>query len=288
MLWIKVADTGIGMSAAQVPVVIEPFQQADASLTRKYGGSGLGLSICHELVQMLGGAMVYASSPGVGCIFVVAVPCELPTPPRASLGPVDPRSLAAKFSPPPSPVPPSLRLAPTPAPILPAPPASAAVLAAAPASSAGGRPTVVIADDNPVNIHVLRRQLQHLGCDTVAVVNGQECVDLVTRYYRSRAAVGASAAADATVPARLDAIFMDLHMPVMDGIDAARAIRRYERERITPSTAPPIVAVTADDPELQAAACAAAGMTDFLRKPIILDDLRALLVRLGLHEPRAM
>ena len=59
-----VYDNGIGMTSQQIQKLFEPFQQADASTTRKYGGSGLGLSICHKLVAMMGGSITVESEVG--------------------------------------------------------------------------------------------------------------------------------------------------------------------------------------------------------------------------------
>ncbi len=65
----SVTDTGIGMSKEQSEVIFNPFQQADASTTRKYGGTGLGLSICNKLVQLMGGDMRVRSEEGKGSKF---------------------------------------------------------------------------------------------------------------------------------------------------------------------------------------------------------------------------
>ena len=78
VLWIKVTDSGIGMTPQQLERIARPFQQADNSTVRQYGGTGLGLSICHEIVDLLGGSLAYASAVGVGSIFTVALPVVTP------------------------------------------------------------------------------------------------------------------------------------------------------------------------------------------------------------------
>jgi len=70
----SVADTGIGISAAAMVKIFEPFTQADETTTRRFGGTGLGLSICHGLVQLMGGAISVESEPRMGSIFRVSLP----------------------------------------------------------------------------------------------------------------------------------------------------------------------------------------------------------------------
>ena len=75
-LCLTVADTGIGMDEATIGKIFEPFTQADESTTRRFGGSGLGLSICRELAQVMGGTITVKSKPEAGSTFTVTLPLQ--------------------------------------------------------------------------------------------------------------------------------------------------------------------------------------------------------------------
>ncbi len=83
--WIdfKVADTGIGMTPEQIDKLFQPFVQADASTSRKYGGTGLGMTITQHFTRMMGGEISVASEPGAGTTFTVLLPAEVEIQPVA-------------------------------------------------------------------------------------------------------------------------------------------------------------------------------------------------------------
>ncbi|MGM0767665.1 MAG: PAS domain S-box protein [Pseudomonadota bacterium] len=81
--FIRIADTGVGMSEEQIACIFEPFSQADESITRRFGGTGLGLSICKQLVERMSGHIYVESTLNKGTLFTV----ELPLPPAPSGAP---------------------------------------------------------------------------------------------------------------------------------------------------------------------------------------------------------
>jgi len=129
-----------------------------------------------------------------------------------------------------------------------------------PVAAASGLSTwrghVLLAEDNAVNQRVAQRLLQKLGCDVVVVGNGEQAV---------------AAAASGT----WDAILMDCQMPVMDGLEAATAIRGMERNK----RRVPIIALTAEALAGDRERCLRAGMDDYLSKPIRVEQLQAALDR---------
>ena len=84
-LWAEVRDTGIGISKEQKEVVFERFSQAEGSTTRKYGGTGLGLTIVKELIELQNGAIELESEPGMGATFRFFIPYVVAEAPSASL-----------------------------------------------------------------------------------------------------------------------------------------------------------------------------------------------------------
>ncbi|USQ97498.1 PAS domain-containing hybrid sensor histidine kinase/response regulator [Caulobacter sp. RL271] len=76
VLVMTVEDTGIGFDPADAEALFQPFQQADAGISRRFGGVGLGLSICKALVDLMGGAIEATSTPGQGSAFTVRAPLE--------------------------------------------------------------------------------------------------------------------------------------------------------------------------------------------------------------------
>jgi signal transduction histidine kinase/CheY-like chemotaxis protein len=131
---------------------------------------------------------------------------------------------------------------------------------AVPQSSWSGKARALVVEDNSVNQKLARRFLEKLGCEVEVAANGEEALHLIGN--RS-----------------FDIIFMDCHMPVLDGFETARAIRQKEANS---GRHTPIVAMTAGAMEGDREACLDAGMDDYLAKPVILDKFHQALERWSL------
>ncbi len=136
---ITVSDTGIGMDAATLEKIFQPFTQADESTSRRFGGSGLGLAICRELAQLMGGQITVESTAGTGSAFHVVLPLDLSAAQATSESAV-------------------IQTA--------SDPASAAT------GAIGGH--VLIVEDEPVNATVAQGYLEALGCTSVWTKDGAE------------------------------------------------------------------------------------------------------------------
>ena len=212
---VEVVDTGPGIAPEHVERVFEPFAQGDASTTRRFGGTGLGLTISRALVEAMGGRLRLISAPGRGCVFQFDV--------RAEEGDGVVRT-------------------------------SEIVLRIAPDEPQTLR--VLLADDHPVNLQVGVLLLRRLGLEVVVATDGEQACQRV-------------------VEGGLSLVLMDLAMPVMDGIAATRHIRA----ELPPDHQPWIIALTANALPEQREACFAAGMDDFLAKPLHLKSLEEAVAR---------
>ena len=204
----KVSDTGIGIPAEELERLFLPFEQADSSTTRRFGGTGLGLPISRRIAELMGGRLTAASVLGEGSTFTL----QLPLPETVSL-PAAPAPAAQQGKP---------RLS-------------------------GMR--LLAAEDSEINQFVLIDFLQREGASVTMVGNGLEAVET---------------AEAATGP--FDAVLMDVQMPVMDGLEATRRLRR-----IAPQV--PVIGQTAHALEMEYRRCIAAGMAAVITKPIDIDEL---------------
>jgi CheY-like chemotaxis protein/HPt (histidine-containing phosphotransfer) domain-containing protein len=220
-LELTVTDNGIGMDAATLGRLFKPFAQADASTTRRYGGTGLGLVICRHLVEAMGGRIRVHSTPEVGSRFTIELSAVVaPQRPDA-----DDAGRAAR-----------------------------ATLGHRLVAKPVHRELILVAEDNPINRLVISEQLKLLGWPAEVVGSGREAL----ACWRS---------------GRYSLLLTDLQMPEMDGYDLTAAIRAEEGE----STRLPIIALTANALKDEAKRCQAAGLDDYMTKPVPLAALEAML-----------
>jgi PAS domain S-box-containing protein len=250
ILRLTVIDTGIGITPEQLGRLFRPFEQADTSTTRRYGGSGLGLQISRRLAQMMGGDIAVDSEPGRGSTFTATVRVEVVQGAGVRLPLVAATHAAAPEAPPAG------------APdgdANPAPPASREVLA-------GLR--VLLVEDGPDNQRLIGFHLRRAGAQVEVVANGLLALDALG-VGRAGAAEPSREDTGAPPPHRrpFDAVIMDMQMPEMDGYTAAGMLRAR-------GCATPIIALTAHAMTGDRERCLAAGCTGYLTKPV---DPRELL-----------
>lgn len=344
----SVRDTGIGIDHEKLDSLFEPFVQADSSMSRRYGGAGLGLAICKRLVRAMNGQISVTSEPGLGTKFVFTIRLKrenvsanpgatrhlagrrvLIAEPSGALRtsmigqlaehgveaigcpdldavtaaaefhkPIDlilvdsnfsgassavasvasesnvPIILLVPLGVPASELPPNL---PNAWRRLPKPIHSAALLAAMesvftsdhgaapfPTAAAGPRhelesgpnpqtTRILVVEDNLVNQKLIKRMLGNLGYEADVLDGGLECLEECARE-------------------RVDLILMDIQMPGMDGFEATARLRAQGDKAW-------IVALTAHVMAEDRERCMAAGMNDFLPKPVRLDALKAVLAK---------
>ena len=219
MVLFEVRDTGPGMDQDRLTGIFEEFRQSDDSISRKYGGSGLGLSISKQLVEMMGGRIWAESEPGAGSVF----------------------SFTAAL-----------------------PPGEAANIVYAPSPLAAAAPSrsldVLLVEDNLINVKVGQAYLRRMGHRCTVASNGMD-------------------AARALSEKNFDVVLMDLEMPEMDGFETTRRIRAGEAGEAGKDVA--IVALTAHAVADYKLRCLAAGMDDYISKPVNFLEMSTILERIA-------
>ena len=246
---IQVVDTGIGIALDAQEKIFEHFSQADNSTTRRFGGTGLGLTICRSLLSKMGGSISVESQPGQGSKFLIDLTLplsqalQLPVPLNpASASPssrahahahtrrTETETKTTKTTKPHS-------------------------TAAAALASLSGR--VLLVEDYPINQMLAKALLGKLGLVWQLACDGSQALELVRNHD-------------------FDLVLMDCQMPVMDGFEATAAIRQLPNGR---GVHLPIIALTANTMPGDEKKCLDAGMNGFLAKPYTLATLHAMLAR---------
>lgn len=201
-----IQDSGIGIAEDRMEKIFEPFTQADVSMSRKFGGTGLGTTISKQLVELMKGKIWVESKLGVGTDFYFSLPLEKGVPVF---------ELNEKIQ---------LDL---------------------PSSK------ILIVDDVKQNVELIQLLMTSNGHEVEIARNGKEALDLfLTKPF--------------------DLILMDIQMPEMDGLEATRQIRAYEKKD---SSHIPIIALSASVFDEDKISAKNSGMDGFVSKPIDLQDL---------------
>jgi PAS domain S-box-containing protein len=228
-----VSDTGIGIKPDQVKHLFDAFRQLDASTSRKYGGTGLGLTICKQLVDMMGGTIEAESREGEGSTFWFEIPVQKPD--------LRERQTSFDFG------------------IEPRDRHHDAHLTQDLLAEIQRELTeldrtirVLVVEDNLVNQTVALRTLHKMGCEAEAANNGAEAIERIST-------------------SRYDVVLMDVQMPHMDGIETTHHIRKREVDGDLPRM--PVIAMTAHALSGDRERCMDGGMDGYITKPINISEL---------------
>ncbi len=209
-LAIAVEDTGVGISEEDQKSIFDAFKQRNGQDVNKYGGAGLGLSICKRLAEMMDGEISVASAPERGAVFQILfrnVRISASEDPESEEEPFDMADLSFE------------------------------------------RAKVLVVDDVDSNRELIRELLLNVNLEVLTAEDGQEAIIMAGEY-------------------RPDAILMDIRMPVMDGIEAAKQLKRYPETREIP-----IIALTASARKNDMLELLKIGLDGYLTKPVRLPRL---------------
>ena len=222
-LQFEVKDTGIGITQEHQKKLFNSFEQADGSISRKYGGTGLGLAISKRLVEMMDGTIRVESETGLGTSFIFSI-CA---------GVVQQDELHET---------------------------SVNNDAIAPEEYAEGcfrNRKILVVEDIAINREIVAALLEFTGVAIDFAEDGRMAHEIFARN-----------------PQAYDMIFMDIHMPDIDGYEATRMIRGIDNPG---AKTIPIIAMTADVFREDIEKCLAAGMNDHVGKPLEIDTMLAKL-----------
>lgn len=237
---LTVSDTGIGIEPEHKERIFQPFEQADGSIHRSYGGTGIGLTITKQLVELHGGELSLRSTLGEGSHFTLTLPIAEPedtarsknTPSTALVQPFAFSSGGHLSS------------------------ASSSALALTPPQelleekATKRSETILVVDDEPINIQVLRNYLIMEGYKVLQANSGSEMFEVIDNISKP------------------DLIVLDVMMPVMSGYEACRKLR----EHFSPSETP-ILMFTAKTQTADVVEGFLSGANDYIPKPCNKDEL---------------
>ncbi|MBN1575852.1 MAG: response regulator [Chitinispirillaceae bacterium] len=242
MAVVSVSDTGIGIPADKFEGIFEPFEQAVQGSAWRGSGTGLGLAISKHLVELHGGAISVESTPGRGSIFTFTVPIDKGASAEGSRmpGASDPLPI------------PSAKQRPD----VVAPALESVSVVRQPVDALQSAQVLVV-DDDPVSLQVMTNHLTASGFTVCSATGGVEALERITNGFRP------------------EIVLLDVVMPEISGYDVCRRLRRqYSPNEL------PVIMVTARDSLPDQLAGFSAGANDYIRKPVVKEEL---LARVGLH-----
>ena len=233
IIYMSVADSGIGIPDDKQPSLFDAFTQADTSITREYGGTGLGLSISKKLVSLMGGTIAFHSKVNRGSTFWFTIMLKNVDSSEISTNPLGEIPQEVKQLP-----------------------------KSAPQKKVyeqfSFQYPLLLVEDNPVNQKVATSFLKRLGCECDIANNGKEAIELLSEKDYAL-------------------VFMDIQMPVMDGVLATQTIR--DTQSTVKNHDIHIIALTAHAMEGDRDKFMQIGMNDYLSKPLNIKAIRRALRR---------
>jgi len=217
----EIKDSGIGITQEQITRIFDPFMQAESGTTRKFGGSGLGLTITKNIIEMMGGTLNIDSTPGIGSKFSFEL----------TFNAIDDEGRADS--------------------------SNNIIFNDLEKPEFDGE--ILLCEDNLMNQQVISEHLARVGLRTVIAQNGQIGVDMVKKRLEDGTKL-------------FDLIFMDMHMPVMDGLEASALIDEL-------NTGIPIIAMTANIMTNDRELYEKSGMSGFVGKPFTSQELWRCLMK---------
>ena len=214
------SDTGLGMSEEFQKHAFDVFAQEGKQSTTTFSGSGLGLSIVKDIIELMGGMIELESKENVGSTFTVTVPFKIDHLVENNDSQNDSCSQSMELS--------------------------------------GKR--VLLVEDNAINMEIAHAILEEEHLNITEAKNGKEALEIFQNSKLNE----------------YDVIIMDVMMPVMDGLEATKAIRMLEREDAKKI---PIIAMTANAFEEDRKACLDAGMNEHIGKPIDIPLLKRTITK---------
>jgi len=248
MMVVSVTDTGIGIAKEKTESIFLPFEQADGSIARSFGGTGLGLSITKYLVELHGGTIGVVSSPGNGSVFSFTLPIA-ENAPAARPGVAIAAPIEGYFPDRPPDQPPATGVGPQ-------PPSHDAGRQPKRTSKAGidavdARRNILVVDDEPVNLKVLKNHLESAGYEVTLAADGETALQLMHEHH-------------------FHLVLLDVMMPRIPGYEVCQKIR--EKFLLTEL---PVIMVTAKNQVSDLVEGLGIGANDYIVKPFSKDELLA-------------